>query len=208
MTNIYRMYRLSRQWQLSEHTFPSEIIAVYFPRLLSHFVSFSVCAVYWFWRDRQHCIPAHPVLCGHHWTADKMTCLGCLLSIWKNPPKKNPSHCHACQCSSSAAMKLVMFNICCDCVGNEFFIFVWGGKITNPLEHARQRLSYRYSVDFDILKVMQLLCPTPSRWHASTLPQPVFTVSSPTPQHFAVQMQVHMIARTLANLWKDIHSCR
>ena len=37
---------------------------------------------------------------------------------------------------------------------------------------------------------------------ASTLPQPAFTASSPTPHHFADQMQVHMMARTLANLWK------
>lgn len=43
---------------------------------------------------------------------------------------------------------------------------------------------------------------TPRSWHASTLLQSVFTVSSPTPHHshFAVQMQVHMTARTLANL--------
>lgn len=57
-----------------------------------------------------------------------------------------------------------------------------------------------------ILQVLQLLC----SWRASTLPQSVFTVSSPAPHHshFAVQMQVHMIARTLANLWKkDVHSC-
>lgn len=194
----------------------TEIIAVYFPGPLSCCVSLSVCAVYWFW-DRlaalhpgRSCSLTSDTLTRWHVQdvcyrfggkkKHKTTALDCI--------KHRVIQSNWVSRATKPAIKVVTSNIC---LKNELSIFVCGENtscLTFRTEVLAQTL---YGIVFFFFQVMQLLCPLPlptlSLADLHTPTAAFHSFSSPTPQRFAVQMQVHMTARTLAHSWKDVHSC-
>lgn len=162
----------------------TNIIAVYLPWLLPSLV-FCLCSLLILGRDRQCRVLPDPVISEHIWNGDIRQRVYVVTSLTEWP--QYLSHC--CE-----TRKVLM------------------GIVCQTALHRCPEESKRSTVAFVLhciwlhynLQVLQLLCPPPCSWHSFTLLQSAFTVSSPTPHHshFAVQMQVHMIARTLAILWK------
>lgn len=110
--------------------------------------------------------------------------------LWCNliqQPWHKPCCCKACN-AQYFLMPCQRIHLCLRGVKNQ----------TELLQQGLLQSPCQYSVHFtvQVLHIVSNSC----GWRSSTHPQSAFTVSSPTPHHFAVWMQVHMTAR--ANLWK------
>lgn len=164
----------------------TEIIAVYFPRLLSCCVSLSVCAVYWF-LGQAGSAASRPIMFSAN-AFDTLTRWHVRDVYYRFGGKKKHKttaldcikHCviqsNWVSRATKPAIKVVTSNIC---LKNQLSVFVCGENtscLTFRTEVLAQTL---YGIAFFFFRWCNYCVHSPSPlscWRASTLPQPSFTV--------------------------------